>query len=76
VGLTPEHSVDVARTGPFLMREDIDAEFLLSPLNELDVRQHTVRLEPARKLGWRPPAFSSDAGRVIHQTETHRLWSR
>ena len=39
------YAVNICSSAPFLMRENIHAEFFLSPLNELDVGQHTILLE-------------------------------
>ena len=35
------------------MREDVDAEFALLLLDELDVREHPVVFEAARQFSWR-----------------------
>ena len=44
--------VDVGSPTPFLVRKDIASDLLLSPLDELDIREHAVCLVPLRKFGW------------------------
>jgi hypothetical protein len=37
---------------PFLVSENIAADLLLLPLDKFDICEHTIILEPVRKLGW------------------------
>lgn len=50
--LTSQDPVDVARTTPLLVCENVAADLLLLALDELDVGEHAVCLVPLRELSW------------------------
>ena len=37
---------------PFLVRQNVAADFLLLALNELDIGEYAVSLEPLCEFGW------------------------
>ena len=46
-----QNAVHIRSPAPLLMGEDLDSELLLARLNQTDIREHTLVLECARKLG-------------------------
>lgn len=70
--LTVQDSVGVARTGPFLVREDVAADRLLLLLDQVDVGEHAVGLEALRKLGcgaqWERGGESAPSDQIVPHT--------
>lgn len=60
------NTIHVRRTAPFLVSEDINAEFLLARLDEADVGEHSVVLEGAGEL-------SRDGGTTVDTSERNQL---
>ena len=46
-GRTGKDAVDVVRSTPLLVSQNIATEFLLLPLDQLDVGKHSIRRESA-----------------------------
>lgn len=44
-------TIDVARSAPFLVRQNLTADVLLPTLDQVDICLHAVGLECSRKLG-------------------------
>lgn len=60
------NTIHVRRTTPFLVREDINAEFLLAGLDKTDVGEHSLVLEGAGEL-------SRDGGAAVDTGEGNQL---
>lgn len=63
---TLQHPVNVIRTTPLLMCQNIRPHSLLLPLNQIHISQHPIRLKPRRQL-------TRNRRRTMQPRQTHQL---